>query len=101
MKVKILVSGQAKKEFRLAFKYYNEISSALALRFNSDLNLSIEAISVFPLAFTERLPFTRWKTLKSFPYKIVYKINTDTKSIQIFALFHQSMDSDDESIRRI
>ena len=101
MRLTLQTSGKAIKEINAVIYHYSSLSPKLKAKIIAELEAATDSLQIFPFAFVERLPTIRWKTLKTFPYKLVYKVDLETQTLIILGLFHQSMDSDDESIRRI
>lgn len=71
-----------------AFNYYNSKVSDLGFKFIDDVDDNLKSIAQNPYAFAERYKNVRGKSLKRFPYLILYKINDAVQSIEVIRLFN-------------
>jgi len=84
----VRLSSAAYGDRRQAERYY-EGSAALA-RFRTELRSALEFIISCPEGSPRARGETRLKTLKGFPYSILYIVSRDT--IHVLAIAHQSRD---------
>ena len=85
--LEVIVHPEAEVELHAAADFYNERRSGLGYALATEINQSLEMISLNPHAWPELEPGLRKKVLRRFPYNIVYRIKTD--HIRILALMHQ------------
>ncbi len=78
MAYKIRTLSKADKDIASAVEWYLEIESSLAARFIEQLDNSFKLLKDFPEAFPIVHLDLRMYVLKTFPYKIVYLVDTDT-----------------------
>lgn len=84
MKVKIL--SLAKCEIEESYRFYQEESNDLAIRFKEDLSVSISLIKNFPKSWRLVSKNIRMCRMKKFPFGIMYQIRKD--EILITSVFH-------------
>jgi hypothetical protein len=70
-----------------AVLHYERISSNLGMRFNEELQTTLEAIKRNPLFASVRYKDIRCAQLAKFPYLVHYHINTDTALVTIVAVY--------------
>jgi hypothetical protein len=85
-----ILSSRAQKEIAISWEWYEERLQGLGDRFVMEVVSRIMDIENNP----ERYP-TRFKSYKeisttTFPFLIIYRINTREKSIRIVSVFHTS-----------
>lgn len=89
MTFNILISEEAQWDIEESFAFYEAVQPGLGLRFEEDLDNSIQAIAANPKTCqlkyrrTIRIVFT-----KSFPFGIHYFI--DGADVKVIAVFHTS-----------
>jgi plasmid stabilization system protein ParE len=73
-------------ELNDAIDYYNFKLEGLGDRFRDDIRTGINRITEYPDAWQHQTPRTRRFVLNSFPYKIIYALQTN--KIVILAIVH-------------
>ena len=84
MKVRLL--SPATIELDDAIRYYDHQLPGLGFRFFQEVSFSIDRIKLMPEAWTKISSRTRRCILKSFPYTLLYIV--ETKEILITAIAH-------------
>ena len=77
MIVTLTTTKQADEEINEAADHFTSIDFKLVKKLVLELDDAFDTIKSFLFTFVERLPGLRWKTLKRFPYKLVYKFDLD------------------------
>lgn len=86
--MKIEVAPAAQAEFDDAIGYYRDHASLLiAERFVADFDHAVRLLMGFPEIGTPTSKRSRALKFRSFPYKLIYRITTDT--ITVVAVAHQ------------
>ena len=90
MKVRILKVAQI--EFNEAKEYYEIEQADLGNRFEEEIEIGIERIKQYPLAWPIERPNIRRYLLHCFPYKILYSIQNKNIVILAFSHMHRKPD---------
>jgi mRNA-degrading endonuclease RelE of RelBE toxin-antitoxin system len=84
----IYITTSAINNIEEAVKYYTSKVSDLGFKFTDDVDNNLQSIAQNPYAFAERYKSVRDKLLKTFPYLILYKINSTALSVEVLRLFN-------------
>ncbi|MBB6482694.1 type II toxin-antitoxin system RelE/ParE family toxin [Spirochaeta isovalerica] len=79
-------------ELNDAVEYYNFKLAGLGDRFKDDVRIGINRILEYPDAWQQQTSRTRRFVLNSFPYKIIYAIQTERIIILAIANSHREPD---------
>ena len=91
MKFKKLVSLSVQKSLKESAFYYDSKQKNLGMRFLQEVNLTSDYICENPLVFQIRYDTIRIAFLENFPYGIHYEYIEDENQINIYAVFHTSL----------
>ena len=91
MKLKKLVSFSVQKSLKESAFYYDSKQKNLGMRFLQEVNLTSDYICENPLVFQIRYDTIRIAFLENFPYGIHYEFIEDENQINIYAVFHTSL----------
>ena len=81
-------SEHALKDIELAASYYNEQQTGLGKRFIKEVQNSLKLIRNNPYYSGVRYVDIRCAVVKKFPFLIHYTFSSETRSIQILAVFN-------------
>jgi hypothetical protein len=84
----VYVSLTAQEDLAAAIAYYNALSPDLGYRFTDLIDLLFERIAAFPTSATTLYKDVRAKSIRQFPYIILYTINSTAQSIAILRIFN-------------
>ena len=87
MKMRIVFSPEARREFLEAERYYNRQTPGLGDEFRAEIKAALPRIKDWPLSCPLELGDIRRLTLSRFPYKLLYSVEDD--HIYIIAVAHQ------------
>lgn len=85
--MRILVSPEARDEYKAAIRYYDQQFSGLGARLAEEIRAALRRMLDWPLAFPVERGEIRRVLLGRFPYKLLYSIEAD--HIYVIALAHQ------------
>ena len=80
----------ARAELREAQRWYEEQVPGLGVEFAKAVDRAIDAITQYPLAFTEVEPEFRQCVMPRFPYSLIYRVREST--VVVVAVHHQRED---------
>jgi toxin ParE1/3/4 len=80
--------AEARLEFLTEVIYYNEAEPGLGQRFTSAVEEAIVRALAFPMAGSPTASNTRRVIVKSFPFSVIYRPESD--GVIVFALAHHS-----------
>lgn len=86
-------SPEAEHEFDEAFDYYERQVSGLGDDFLASVDKTVDTICRLPLASACIYLDARRRSVKRFPYVVIYRLVNDT--VQVVAVFHTSRNPDD------
>lgn len=99
---KIYYTKEAIALIESAMSYYEKEALGLDNRFQFELNKCISQIEKHPKLFSKNKENHRRAVLgSSFPYSIYYKINETEKSVEIYAVLHQSRNIDFKELQKL
>ena len=78
----------AETELDDAFEYYESVQNGLGFRFLSEVELSQERITNFPLSYEEIGEYSRRCLVQKFPYGLIYQYTKDPAKVLIVAVAH-------------
>lgn len=84
----IVITPLAYEDLKEAKKWYERISSSLAIRFKKTINQEIDELAENPLKNQTVYKSTRRSVTKTFPYSIFYKVDSDNNTVLIIAVLH-------------
>ncbi|UOY04989.1 type II toxin-antitoxin system RelE/ParE family toxin [Muricauda sp. SCSIO 64092] len=95
MAYRLEVRDDALDDIARSYKWYEEKSEGLGLRFVDEVEATINYVSKYPEHFQikSKKPY-REAVLKVFPYVVVYEINKKEKSIVVYSVFPCKDDPD-------
>ena len=85
-----ILSGRAQKEVAVSWEWYEERSIGLGDRFLAEIVARIREIENNPDRFPTRHKYYKEAPISTFPFLIIYRINTRKKSVRIVSVFHTS-----------
>lgn len=86
--MRAIFSSAANGDVRKILEYYaHEVGADVALDFHSELRVSVDRLKQWPKAFPLVDGAIRRTLLRSFPFQVVYKIESATR-IRILAVRH-------------
>jgi plasmid stabilization system protein ParE len=88
MQFKIFISEAALFEFEDAVNYYNNKKVNLGNEFAAIVNSSFQKIAENPNSYQIIFDEIRHFVISRFPYNIYYKINNETNTVIIVAVFN-------------
>ena len=75
-----------------AFDWYNEKQTGLGKRFYNMVKKQTAKLSTSALCFAVKYDDIRCMCIEKFPYLAHYRVNEQTKTVKVEALFHASRD---------
>jgi mRNA-degrading endonuclease RelE of RelBE toxin-antitoxin system len=92
MSYKIHYSGNAEKDADETSEHYEKIDTSLCLRFLMDIDNTITDLKRNPEAFHyyKRNRFIRRANLSIFPYSVYFSIPSDSSTVVVLAIIHNS-----------
>ena len=76
----------------LSVDWYNEQRSGLGDRFCKSVKKQTAKLSTYSLCFAVRYSDIRCMRIEKFPYMVHYRVDVQTKTVKVEALFHASRD---------
>ena len=73
-----------------AVDWYNELQAGLGERFYKNVKKQTAKLSTHALYFAVKYSDIRCVNIEKFPYIVHYRVNEQTKTIKVEALFHTS-----------
>lgn len=92
MKFKVEFSPGFYNDLEQAIDWYNEIQSGLGDRLFNNVKKQTQKLSTSALNFAIKYDDIRCMCIKKFPYVIHYRLNEQTKTVRVEAMFHTSRD---------
>ena len=83
-------SAKAQKEISVSWNWYEDRLQGLGDRFVKEVTNEIFKIQQRPKINSIRYKNYRQKTMETFPFLIIYRINERLKIIRIISVFHTS-----------
>src|ERR1700754_1263310 len=83
-----ILSGRAQKEIAISWDWYEERLTGLGDRFLAEIITRIRDIENYPDRFPTRHKHYKEAPVPTFPFLIIYRINSRKKSVRIVAVFH-------------
>ena len=80
----------ALNEYKAASIWYEQQQEGLGLRFEKAIDNKIKQVLHNPLAFTKNKRSYRQASTRTFPFVIVFKINSRKHQVYISAIYHTS-----------
>ena len=90
MKFSLNYHPSAQKEYLDSVSWYEQAKTGLGEQFIQELEAMLDKIEQNPFLFQVKRKRLREGKLRSFPYIIVYTVNSRKKEILILAVFHTS-----------
>ena len=90
MRFKVIVEKRALNDLSNAFEYYNEQKSGLGKTFIKAANLCFAELSKNPF-YQVRYDSVRCVPLSKFPFMVHFKADEKSKTVQVFAVIHTSL----------
>jgi plasmid stabilization system protein ParE len=78
---------KARAEYRATVEYYKAERASLGAHFAAEVRAAVEFLTTLPEASAVQPDGTRHKRLRTFPFKVVYRIVGDV--VEIVAVCHQ------------
>ncbi len=97
MVYEVLLTPEAEQDIDEAILWYEKKKINLGIRFYFEALENLEKLKLHPQHYSFLQDDYRQVVLKNFPYKIVFKISSE--SVIVFAVFHTGR-SDDELFER-
>lgn len=72
------------------FEWYEMQLKGLGLRYKNQTKRQINSLKKAPHLFSIKYNEIRCRKIEKFPFLIHYEINEETKTVNIFAVFHSS-----------
>ena len=88
MSYKIQLLSKARLELLEAWIWYEDRQPGLGERFKEEVFKGIHLIEQYPERYPLRKKPYYEKSIKVFPYLVIYRINKTTKTISIISIFH-------------
>jgi len=88
VKYNILILAEAEIDIENAFVWYELNQIGLGKKFFESVNKSIHFIAGRPFICSEIFKNIRRFVIKKFPYGIYYRVNSESKEVQIIAIIH-------------
>ncbi len=85
-----ITSSRAQKEIAASWEWYEERLQGLGDKFLKEVITRIDNIETNPDRFPTRHKNYKEAVLQTFPFLIIYRINTKKRSIRIVSVFHTS-----------
>lgn len=85
-----VLSAKAQKEISVSWNWYEDRLQGLGDRFVKEVTNEIFKIQQRPKNYSIRYKNYRQKTMETFPFLIIYRINDRLKIIRIISVFHTS-----------
>jgi hypothetical protein len=92
MKFKMVFAPEVKLDVQDAIDWYNNHQAGLGKRIVNELKKHFKDIQKSPESIAIRYNDTRCYPLKKFPYMIHYRLDNESNTIYIDAVFHTSRD---------
>jgi hypothetical protein len=92
MKFKVEYSPGFFNDFSQAVDWYNEIQPKLGDRLYNNVRKQTKKLSTSALYFAVKYDDIRCMCIKQFPYVVHYRLNEQTKTVRVEAMFHTSRD---------
>jgi len=83
-----IISSRAQKEIIVSWEWYEERQQGLGDRFLQEITTRIKDIENYPNRFPSRYKYYKEALVATFPFIIIYRINTRKRSIRIVSIFH-------------
>jgi plasmid stabilization system protein ParE len=87
MKHRVILSPDAKADFRSAAHWYQRIDPDIASEFNQEALHTLHRIEQFPYSFPLRTNSIRQAVLMRFPFYIYFSLNIEV--VSVIAIVHQ------------
>jgi toxin ParE1/3/4 len=84
----VIILSEAEVDIDNAFIWYELNQIGLGKRFYESVNNSVHFIANRPFSSAEIYKGLRRFVIKKFPYGIYYKVNLESKDVQIVAVIH-------------
>jgi mRNA-degrading endonuclease RelE of RelBE toxin-antitoxin system len=88
MRYEILITPTAIRDIASAVKYYNLKVKDLGYKFADEIDNCIREIAIMPKAYSIKYQKIRGRSLKKFPFLILYNINESASCIEIVRVFN-------------
>ncbi len=85
-----VLSERAYSELLEAWEWYEDKQEGLGDRFKDQIFISLNNIEKNPFKGTQRKQSFREVPVKTFPYIIIYRIESETSRIYVDSVFHTS-----------
>ena len=89
-KHKIVIQNAAKKDVLNAKKWYKEHGKGLSKKFAFSVEVKLDEISLNPYAYAIRYSRNRKAKISSFPYSIVFYIDSENETVFVTTIIHNS-----------
>lgn len=87
---KLIVTPRAERDLALAHDWYESQAPGLGKRLIDQVHESLSAIADHPLRYPEVTRGVRRILLKTYPYKIIYRLTGE--QIRVLAVYHTARD---------
>jgi plasmid stabilization system protein ParE len=89
-KYKIKIDVDALADIQKATDWYNEKSTELGTRFQTQVKQQINSLDTNPFAYSKRYSDVRCMLIKKFPFLVHFVIDESAFKVTIFAIIHTS-----------
>ncbi len=90
MLYKVKIDQEALLDLQEIIEWYNKQTQGLGTRFFKQTTSQINSLKKTPFIYSNRYADVRCMIIKKFPFMVHYKIDSNEKTIIIFAIFHTS-----------
>jgi toxin ParE1/3/4 len=84
---RLILSPDAKADFRSAFHWYADKDKNLSLRFRTDFKATLKLIAQYPSSFPRLRGLVRRAVMKRFPYSVYFTFSGGT--VYVLRILHQ------------
>jgi plasmid stabilization system protein ParE len=88
----IVISSKAQKGIAVSWEWYEDRFQGLGDRFLKEVTDKIKIIENSPDRYPTRFKNYKEAVLKTFPFLIIYRVNSKKKLVRIVSVFHTSRD---------
>lgn len=89
--MRVLITPAAEADLAAAYAFYAERSGAAAGLVLGTLLQAINGLVLFPLVGrVGAIPGTRERVVSRYPYRVVYSINEDGETIEVWRVLHDT-----------
>ena len=92
MKYSVVYNPEFFNDLIQAVDWYNDKQIGLGKRFFDKVRKQTEILSTSPFLFAVKYDDIRCLRIEKFPYTVHYRVNTQTSTVRVEALFHTSRD---------